>query len=80
LSSCEKGIPGGSGTPDIALCHDHGDPADRIIVATARGYGFPFFIAEKNILAWAKKSRLIEILYPGRLRDLTQKILPGSLL
>ncbi len=47
-------------TPEIAVLAGelpggiHGDPADRIIVATARAHGFALLTTDEKILAYAK--------------------------
>ena len=38
----------------------HGDPADRIIVATARAYGFPLATMDGNI----RRSRAVKLWKP----------------
>jgi PIN domain nuclease of toxin-antitoxin system len=48
--------------PEIAILNTelrgfHGDPADRIIVATAIVSGVPLFSADESISLWAKKTR-----------------------
>lgn len=51
-------------TPEIAVSstrlpgHFHGDPADRMIVATARSFGGSLVTADKAILAYAKSGHL----------------------
>lgn len=39
----------------------HGDPADRIIVATARGLDCPLLTTDKKILAYAKAGHVVAI-------------------
>jgi len=39
----------------------HGDPADRLIVATALCLDLPLVTADRAIVAWAKSSRLIKV-------------------
>jgi PIN domain nuclease of toxin-antitoxin system len=46
------------------LADFHGDPADRMIVATALHLGFPLVTADRKIQAWATGHRLA-ILDPG---------------
>ena len=36
----------------------HGDPADRIIIATARAFGCPVLTADRKILAYATVGHL----------------------
>lgn len=36
----------------------HGDPADRLVVATARSYGCPLVTADRKILAYAATGHL----------------------
>ncbi|MDB4353926.1 type II toxin-antitoxin system VapC family toxin [Akkermansiaceae bacterium] len=40
----------------------HGDPADRIIVATAITLGIPLLTADQKIIAWNKKARLLKVI------------------
>ncbi len=56
--------------PEIALLSAelrdfHGDPADRLIVATAIVCGVPLFSADTHIAQWANKSRELEVLCPA---------------
>ena len=50
--------------PDIAVASTrlpgnfHGDPADRIIVATARAHGCPLVTADAAIIGYAKSGRV----------------------
>lgn len=54
-------------TPDIALAAGslpggiHGDPADRIIVATARALGCPVLTSDRQILAYAEAGHVAAI-------------------
>lgn len=43
----------------------HGDPEDRLIVATAIVSGVPLFSAEELIARWAKKTRQLEVVCPA---------------
>jgi PIN domain nuclease of toxin-antitoxin system len=40
----------------------HGDPADRLIVATALTLGLPLITADKKIIEWNKSHSAIQIL------------------
>jgi PIN domain nuclease of toxin-antitoxin system len=40
----------------------HGDPADRLIVATALVLGIPLISADRQIIAWAKDNPALQIL------------------
>jgi PIN domain nuclease of toxin-antitoxin system len=40
----------------------HGDPADRIIVATAITLGIPLITADKKIIRWNEEQRLIQVI------------------
>jgi len=40
----------------------HGDPADRLIAATALCLDLPLVTADRAIIAWAKSSRQIKVL------------------
>jgi PIN domain nuclease of toxin-antitoxin system len=39
----------------------HGDPADRMIVATARQHGLTLITQDKAILTWAKKGHVMTV-------------------
>lgn len=39
----------------------HGDPADRLIVATALSLGLPLVTTDHEILTWAKSSRRLRV-------------------
>jgi PIN domain nuclease of toxin-antitoxin system len=43
----------------------HGDPADRLIVATAIVSGLPLISADDPIVQWAKKTRRLDIFCPA---------------
>lgn len=54
-------------TADISLASCrlpdfHGDPADRIIVATALVLAIPLITADKNIIRWNEEKRLIPVI------------------
>lgn len=54
-------------TPNIAiessqLANFHGDPADRLIVATARVEGFTLVTRDSTILNFSKKTKLLSIM------------------
>lgn len=40
----------------------HGDPADRIIVATALTMGLPLVTADEKIIAWNETQRLLQVI------------------
>jgi len=44
------------------LTEFHGDPADRLIVATAMTLGLPLMTADKKIIEWNKAHSAIQIL------------------
>ena len=44
------------------LSEFHGDPADRLIVATAMTLGLPLMTADKKIIEWNKDHSAIQIL------------------
>jgi PIN domain nuclease of toxin-antitoxin system len=44
------------------LSEFHGDPADRLIVATAMTLGLPLMTADKKIIEWNKAHSAIQIL------------------
>lgn len=54
-------------TPDIAIDASylpgdiHGDPADRMIVATARQLGIPVVTRDARILAYARRGHVVAI-------------------
>jgi PIN domain nuclease of toxin-antitoxin system len=48
--SWEIAVAGGDFSDDV-----HGDPIDRIIIATARHYDWPLVTADRAILAYAKQ-------------------------
>jgi PIN domain nuclease of toxin-antitoxin system len=54
-------------TPDIAIDASHlpgtlhGDPADRLIVATARHLGLPIVTRDARILAYARQGHVAAI-------------------
>lgn len=43
----------------------HGDPADRLIVATAMELGLPLITADRQIIAWNDRHRQLHLLAPG---------------
>ena len=45
------------------LLEFHGDPADRLIVATAMTLGLPLMTADKKIIEWNKAHSAIQILH-----------------
>lgn len=54
-------------TPEIcmtscSLPDFHGDPADRIIVATAIALGIPLITADEKIIHWNEKQRLLQVI------------------
>jgi PIN domain nuclease of toxin-antitoxin system len=58
-------------TPTVALLSStlenfHGDPADRMIVATAIVCGVPLFTADQGITAWAKTTGQLQVLHPEK--------------
>jgi PIN domain nuclease of toxin-antitoxin system len=40
----------------------HGDPADRMIVATAITMGLPLITADETIIGWNKRHQLLHVL------------------
>ncbi|MEX2581602.1 MAG: type II toxin-antitoxin system VapC family toxin [Verrucomicrobiales bacterium] len=53
-------------TPEIAMASCrlpdfHGDPADRIIVATAITLGIPLITADEKIIRWNEMQRMVPI-------------------
>jgi PIN domain nuclease of toxin-antitoxin system len=40
----------------------HGDPADRVIVATAITLGIPLITADEKILKWNEAQRLVQLI------------------
>ena len=40
----------------------HGDPADRIIVATAMTLGLPLLTADEEIIRWNERQRVLQII------------------
>jgi PIN domain nuclease of toxin-antitoxin system len=40
----------------------HGDPADRIIVATAITLGIPLITADEKIIRWNEEKRLVQVI------------------
>jgi PIN domain nuclease of toxin-antitoxin system len=40
----------------------HGDPADRIIVATAMTLGIPLITADEKIIRWNESQRLLQVI------------------
>lgn len=49
-------------TASCRLPDFHGDPADRIIVATAIILGIPLITADQKIILWNKKQRLLQVI------------------
>lgn len=54
-------------TPEICIASSslpefHGDPADRIIVATAMTLGIPLITADEKIISWNEKQRLLQVI------------------
>lgn len=52
----------GISTASCRLPDFHGDPADRIIVATAITLGIPLVTADDKILRWNEAQRLLQII------------------
>jgi len=53
-------------TPEICITSSrlpdfHGDPADRIIVATAMTLGIPLITADEKIIRWNEDQRLLQV-------------------
>lgn len=40
----------------------HGDPADRIIVATAITLGIPLITADEKIIRWNEAQRMLQVI------------------
>ena len=40
----------------------HGDPADRIIVATAITLGIPLITADEKIIRWNEMQRMLQVI------------------
>jgi PIN domain nuclease of toxin-antitoxin system len=40
----------------------HGDPADRIIVATAIVLGIPLITADEKIIRWNEEKRMLQVI------------------
>ncbi len=40
----------------------HGDPADRIIVATAITLGIPLITADEKIIRWNEETRMVQVI------------------
>ena len=49
-------------TASCRLPDFHGDPADRIIVATARTLGIPLITADEKIIRWNEEQRLVQVI------------------
>ena len=47
---------------DGALLDAHPDPADRLIIATARKYNIRLATADRRIISWAKKNPGVKVL------------------
>jgi PIN domain nuclease of toxin-antitoxin system len=45
----------------------HGDPADRLIVATALVLGVPLITADRQITAWNERHARLQIIRPDSL-------------
>ncbi|MGC9451129.1 MAG: type II toxin-antitoxin system VapC family toxin [Oceanipulchritudo sp.] len=43
----------------------HGDPADRLIVATAMETGIPLITADRQIIEWNERHRQLQLLPPA---------------
>jgi PIN domain nuclease of toxin-antitoxin system len=63
----ENGMKVAEISPQIAMSAGdlssdiHGDPADRLIIATARAFGCPLVTADRQILSYASKGHLAVI-------------------
>lgn len=54
-------------TPEICIASSrlpdfHGDPADRIIVATAMTLGIPLITADEKIIRWNENQKLLQMI------------------
>ncbi|MEY3897425.1 MAG: hypothetical protein RLZZ214_2946 [Verrucomicrobiota bacterium] len=49
-------------TASCRLPDFHGDPADRIIVATAITLGLPLITADEKIIRWNEEQRLLQVI------------------
>jgi PIN domain nuclease of toxin-antitoxin system len=49
-------------TASCQLSDFHGDPADRIIVATAITLGIPLITADEKIIRWNESMRMLQII------------------
>ncbi len=56
----ELAVTGPVGIDAASLAGLHSDPADRIIVATARFYGAELLTADRGILAWRGRIRCLD--------------------
>ena len=62
-----NGVKAAEITPHIAMSAGdlpadiHGDPADRLIIATARAFGCPLMTADRQILSYASKGHVAAI-------------------
>lgn len=45
----------------------HGDPADRLIVATAMETGLPLITADRQMIEWNERHQLLQLLAPANL-------------
>jgi PIN domain nuclease of toxin-antitoxin system len=44
------------------LADFHGDPADRLIVATAIVLGVPLITADAKIIEWSRRNRALQVI------------------
>lgn len=49
-------------TASCRLPDFHGDPADRIIVATAVVLGIPLITADEKVILWNRKKRMLQVI------------------
>lgn len=56
----ELPVDGGLGIRAAELPDFHGDPADRLIVATALSGGWPLVTADQRILGWRESLRVVD--------------------
>ncbi|MCU0750221.1 MAG: type II toxin-antitoxin system VapC family toxin [Akkermansiaceae bacterium] len=52
-------------TASCRLPDFHGDPADRIIVATALTLGLPLITADEKIIRWNEEKRMLQVIFLG---------------
>jgi PIN domain nuclease of toxin-antitoxin system len=55
-------LTAGISTASCRLPDFHGDPADRIIVATAITLGIPLITADEKIIRWNEERRLLQVI------------------